>query len=287
MNSLQAIDELLHTCGGILRRRDHPELGAGFDSLLRQGRLTPVLPGVYTTPALVDDPRTRMRAVCQRHPDAILLREAAARASFWPEVRMGTIQVAVPGPVAPARGFAFTRRQIAADLVVDRVGLRYSSPALTAIDLATMECADAIDLALRLRVATLDGMYEALRLTPNRLGNRDRRRLLIDSRNEPWSAAERQAHRLLRQARMEGWKSNWPVFLAGQIFFIDIAFRHQMLAIEIDGRIHETKEDLFQSDRRRQNALILAGWRVLRFTWEMVRDHPEVIIATIRRALRY
>ncbi len=54
--------------------------------------------------------------------------------------------------------------------------------------------------------------------------------------------------------------------LGGQLYFVDVAFEKQLRTIEIDGRLHETNEDLFQSDRWRQNALIMAGWRVLRFS---------------------
>jgi very-short-patch-repair endonuclease len=58
------------------------------------------------------------------------------------------------------------------------------------------------------------------------------------------------------------------------------------LAIEIDGRLHETSEDLFESDRWRQNVLVADGWRVLCFTWAMLRDHPEVFVAAVIEALR-
>ena len=45
-------------------------------------------------------------------------------------------------------------------------------PALTAIDLATFVCSDAIDLALRVRAPeSLAGMYQALHMTPHRAGN--------------------------------------------------------------------------------------------------------------------
>jgi very-short-patch-repair endonuclease len=286
VNSREEVEQIIQAGGGLIARRDHPQLGGSLDWLTRRSELTPVLPGIYTVPELVADPTIRMRALFHRHPNAVLLRAAAARASFWPKAPMGDIEAAVPGGATPAKGYAFNRRRIPPDLIVARAGLRYSCPALTAIDLATAECADAIDNALRARAATLDGMYACLRLTPNRAGNRARRRLLIDSRGEPWSAAEREAHRLLHGARIEGWKSNWPVVLAGRLYYIDIAFRAQRLAVEIDGRLHETDEDQFQTDRWRQNDLILAGWRVIRFTWEMLQDHPEMVLAIIRRALR-
>jgi len=38
-------------------------------------------------------------------------------------------------------------------------------------------------------------------------------------------------------------------------------------------------------DRYRQNALVLAGWRVLRFTYRMLVDEPDYVIATILAAL--
>jgi very-short-patch-repair endonuclease len=50
--------------------------------------------------------------------------------------------------------------------------------------------------------------------------------------------------------------------------------------------LHETSEDLFESDRWRQNVLVADGWRVLRFTWAMLRDHPEVFVAAVIEALR-
>jgi len=252
---------------------------------VRQGKLVSVLPGVYASPEAARSIEVLMRAVNLRHPDAVVFGAAAARASFWAEAPVGTIEVAASTRLASRPGYTFSRRHIPAGLVIERAGLRYTAPALTAIDLATFECADAIDIALRSRAATLGGMYEALRLTPNRTGNQERHRLLIDSRNEPWSAAERLAHRILRGARITGWKPNLRLFLEGCLYYIDIAFPHLKLAIEIDGRLHEEDEDLFESDRWRQNALVADGWRVLRFTWRMLKEHPEVVVAAIRQAL--
>jgi very-short-patch-repair endonuclease len=279
------VDLLVRRGGGLISRRDHPALANTMAWLVRQGKLVPVLPGIYAPPELARNVEVLMRAVSLRHTDAVVLGAAAARASFWPDAPLRTIDVAASTRLARRQGYTFSRRHIPAELVVERAGLRYTAPALTAIDLATFECADAIDIALRTRAATLGGMYEARRLTPNRAGNLQRLELLIDSRNEPWSAAERVAHRILRAAGLTGWKTNFPVFLEGRLYYIDIAFPHLKLAIEIDGRLHEEDQDLFESDRWRQNALVADGWRVLRFTWQMLREHPEVVVAAILQAL--
>jgi very-short-patch-repair endonuclease len=129
-------------------------------------------------------------------------------------------------------------------------------------------------------------MHEALRATPYRAGNADRLRVLLDSRDEPWSEAERLAHRLLRHGRITGWRTNVPVVVGGRLYYVDIAFGRQHLALEIDGRIHEQDLQLFESDRWRQNALVQAGWHVLRFTWSMLVEHPAMFLEEVRAALR-
>ena len=73
--------------------------------------------------------------------------------------------------------------------------------------------------------------------------------------------------------------------MLGRAYYLDIAFERIRLALEIDGRIHQTDRDLFESDRWRQNALVLAGWRVLRFTWTMLEEHPEEFVRQVRAAL--
>ena len=45
---------------------------------------------------------------------------------------------------------------------------------------------------------------------------------------------------------------------------------------EIDGRAFHSDADRFQRDRTRQNRLVGAGWTVLRFTWNDLRDRPGV-----------
>lgn len=55
--------------------------------------------------------------------------------------------------------------------------------------------------------------------------------------------------------------------------------------MEIDGREHHSSKVAFEHDRWRQNEVILAGWRVLRFTWDMICHEPEMVIEQLLRAL--
>lgn len=275
----------LHQNGPLVVRRDsQPDLSQ-LDWAVRAGRLIPVLPGIYLLVAVVDDLRWRLAAVAAWRPDAVICGAAAARLGFWPELAVNTIAVAVRTRISRP-GFTFSRRRVSADHIRDRAGLRLASPALAALDLVSGHGSDPIDRLLRSRRATLADLWSALEATSFRAGNHDRRRLLLDSRDEPWSAAERLAHRMLRAAGITGWRANHPVSIGAARYFIDIAFPGLKLAIEIDGRLHEDDPHIFENDRYRQNDLAAAGWTVLRFTWSMLIHDEEYVICRIRQAMR-
>ena len=284
MHTLQDEVRSLVDREGVISRADHPELRGATERLLRSGELVPVLPGIYSTPAHGGDRVVRLLAAA-RDPDAVFVERTAAQLTFWPQLSGDQVCCATRTEMKPRAGFRFDRRHVPPELVHERRGLRMTVPALTALDLCVEEGGDAIDRALRTRTATLAGLHRAFELTRNRRGNKDRRSLLLDSRDEPWSEAERLAHRLLRSAGITGWRANRKVVIEGHVYYIDVAFPALKLAIEIDGRLHETNEDLFESDRWRQNALVLEGWMVLRFTWTMLVDNPEVVLHDIRRAM--
>ena len=124
-----------------------------------------------------------------------------------------------------------------------------------------------------------------MELTAAQVGNPTKRYLLLDSRDEPWSAAERKFQRLLRDAGITGWKANRPVVLDDFTCYVDVLFRNLKLAIEIDGRLFHTGADVFETDRSRQNQLVLDGWCVLRFTWTMIEERPETVLAMVREAI--
>jgi very-short-patch-repair endonuclease len=57
------------------------------------------------------------------------------------------------------------------------------------------------------------------------------------------------------------------------------------VAVEVDGWAWHTDPERFRRDRQRQNALVLAGWTVLRFTWHDLTHRPTEMIAEVRAAL--
>lgn len=276
---------MLNEQGGVISRRQHPDLAVALAWLVRRRELVSVLPGVYALPQIARSFETRMRAAQLWDPDAVLVGDSAARMSFWPQLLCHSVELASRQHTIVRPGYALVRRKIHPDLIMEPQGWRMTTPAMTALDLCEDHGGNGIDIALRTRTATLEGMREALDRSGHRPGNRLRRSMLLDSRDEPWSEAERRAHTLLRQARITGWVSNFAVRSAGHLYFVDIAFEELKLALEIDGRTHEDDFHQFESDRWRQNALVLEGWTVLRFTWPMLRDHPLQVIRTVREAL--
>jgi hypothetical protein len=78
---------------------------------------------------------------------------------------------------------------------------------------------------------------------------------------------------------------NVPLHLGGERFIVDFLWEQARVIVETDGReTHETP-DAFQSDRRRDQFLAAAGYRVLRVTWNQIHREREAVLHRIRRAL--
>ncbi|MBA3529499.1 MAG: hypothetical protein H0T91_09370, partial [Propionibacteriaceae bacterium] len=151
----QDIERVLRCQQGIITRRGHPQLADAMAWMVKQGKLRAVLPGVYAVSSLEHDPIVRMRAATAWAPEAVLIGAAAAKLTFWPDIVLGDVQLAVRTARRPAKGFATVRRVIAPEHVVMRQAMRCTTPALTALDLCDSHGGDAIDAALRSRQTTL------------------------------------------------------------------------------------------------------------------------------------
>lgn len=268
--------------GPVIRRASLDRAGQRtLESAVAARLVMRLLPGTYALRDAAPDLRVRALAVARWHPDAVITGRAAARLTFWPTILVREIDVARRAHPPAARGYRFHQRHIDPDHIVQFGELRLTAPALTAIDLVDELGGDAIDTCLRSRSARLEDLWVAFKAHADRPGNASRRWMLIDSRDKPWSAAERLSHRILRAARVRGWTANHRVTVNGSRYFIDIAFHAARLAVEIDGRLHEDDPLVFETDRYRQNGLVRAGWRVLRFTYAMLVNEPDYVIATI------
>jgi hypothetical protein len=68
--------------------------------------------------------------------------------------------------------------------------------------------------------------------------------------------------------------NHWIAFPDGGGTEADFLYREKRLIAEADGRDPHTIRKAFNSDRRRDQRLMLLGWRVVRFTWQQITSRP-------------
>lgn len=251
---------------GLAIRRDLTRHARELSRQTQSSSLVRLLPGIYTSPTLAGDTVVRLAAAQAYHPDVWLTGTAAARVSWWPEIDVPIVTAACAGRLSNRPGFSFSRRCIDPDLLVEYHGWRVTHPALTALDLVESLGGNALDEGFRRGAISVASLRWAIDRTPGRPGNQLRRWLVDDSRDAPWSELEREGHRLLRDARLTGWETNARVRVRGQNYLLDAAFRRHRVGIEFDGWRFHSERDVFESDRIRNNALTVEGWRIFHFT---------------------
>lgn len=282
---MKHLSELLAAEGGILVRRAHQSIRTHLDHCLRTGTLRILLPGIYAAP----DPswEVRILAASEFRPDCVVTGAAAARLLWWPECPLPTVTAAVRHRVkAPAAGYTWERRVIPDDLVVCRGRVRIAAPAVSVLDLIPTLGGQVIDEGLRRKAVDLPALNRALALMPHRPHNQVRRQLIDDSRDEPWSEAERRAHRLLRAAGITGWRTNHRITAGEHSYTVDIVFEAERLVIEIDGWQYHKGRVAFVADRWRYSRLAAANWTVLPLAATAIEDDPELFVALVTEALR-
>lgn len=236
-------------------------------------------------------PRMLARAARLTWPEAVACRRTAAAVLGFP------VQ---PGPVAQVSARTGRRpwsrlephSPAAAwhDVVVVH-GLPVTDRLRTAVDcLGLLPFEQALDLYAWLgthRVVTRNSISAATRDAFNRAGTPQLRRLLNVTPHGAVSAAELRVHGALRRARVGGWTANAPILVAGRVVAVaDLLFDHERVIIEVDGLRAHSGQTAFIRDRRRQNALVAAGYLVLRFTWWDVVERPDAIVQEIVQTLR-
>ncbi|KAA0082414.1 DUF559 domain-containing protein [Mycolicibacterium sp. P9-64] len=178
-------------------------------------------------------------------------------------------------------GSRVRRRDLKTADVVERRGLQVTGMELTVVEAAVRRGGGAklMDRALQ-RHVELRPLWSAHMRNKGRYGSPAARRLLHAAEDGARSEAERLLIRLLKAAGITGWRANHPV--AG--YKVDVGFPGSKVAVETDGLAFHIDSDDFHNDRVRQNAISLAGWQVLRFTWLDLTEYPDRVIAEIRRA---
>jgi hypothetical protein len=280
--------------GGVVHRSQLGPLGISRGSLahrVKAGKLHPVFPSVWAVghPALVSE-ALEIAALLYAGPDAVLSHRSAA--ALWRVgPRPGCVEVTVAGRnVRPCPGLGIHRvAALDARDVRLRAGLPVTAPARTMIDVAG--CLEDDDLAIEralaelrvLGLATDSELRGAIDRGPTRKGA-GRVRWMLDSEAEPGltrSEAERLMFALCARAQL-------PRPLVGarpRGFPIDFLWPAARLVVEVDGLRYHGHARAFETDRRRDQILVAAGYRVIRITWHQLTREPMATIARLAQAL--
>ncbi|UFS97225.1 type IV toxin-antitoxin system AbiEi family antitoxin domain-containing protein [Nocardia huaxiensis] len=218
-----------------------------LDDRCRRGELHRLLPGVYSLSE--PSPIDRCHATLAWEPRAVLSHRTAAHLhGLLPAP--DRLEATVPKSVSrrPPTWLTFHRRDLAPDWIGQVQGLADTIPALC-------------DLGLH--------------------GTKTIRRQLRQAALDAASPAEQKFARALAQR-------NCPLPLNRSVgpYLCDFVDTRSRTVIEIDGRTFHSEPDVFCRDRRRQNALQLTGWLVLRYAARDVFDHPDRCAAEAVRAIR-
>jgi len=284
---------------GVVTRRQALALGMTNRRIwtnLQTGRWERIRPGLYRLYPGADR-HAELRAACASLPAVVSHQSAAALHKF---------PLAPPDPQTVTVPHRRTNRFFdvvvheSTDLAPHHVGLTdgipVTTPARTVVDLAAVCC------ERRLR-RTLEAAAVAGRVDPSQVamifrevarrgkpGTQRMRSVLRDLGVEHESLESELELRLVEIIRHAGLPTpdlqNRLPFRSTVRGRVDMAYPEHRLIVEADGKRWHARERDFISDRRRDNLAQLAGWRVLRFTWQDVTEDPASVVRVLRTALR-
>ena len=248
--------------------------------------------GFYAWREIAEAPKTRLIAAKLRLPDAAVFTGPTAAWLHGLDVPpCSPIEAAVPSTSSTSKlgGMVVRRCSIPAAETSIRRGLRVTSAVRTIADLACrLPLTDAVallDMALHRHLVNSERLGDWASTHTGYRGVRRLKRALELADPAAESVMETRLRLLLVLAGLPhptsqvSLRDDFGLFLARPDFYYPGA----RLAIEYDGATH--RESL-AADNRRQNRLIDAGYRLLRFTAGDVLDAPAVVVSMVRRALQ-
>jgi very-short-patch-repair endonuclease len=242
--------------------------------------------GVYLVGPL-EGPYSRfMAATLAAGPGALLSHYAAAVLDALRPPADGPIDVTVSGRTARSRpGIQIHRTYIHPADATRRHGIPVTTPARTLLDLAATAPTNHLELALneahlQRRVST-HSLNEQFSRYPRHRGAAALKRATRLDPKLTRSEAERVMLDLIREAGLPTPEAN--VRIAG--YEVDLLWRERKLIAEIDGYAFHSMRSSFERDRRRDQELVAAGYRVIRVTWRQITDETVGVAARLATAL--
>jgi very-short-patch-repair endonuclease len=282
------LDDFLRRHDGVITLAQANDAGLTEQAVrrrVRAGHWQRCSPGVYFVADREFTDAARVRATVWGYGQSACASGLAA--AWWLELTRfppDVVEVTVPRNSHGRchTGSRVRRRNLSQLDVAECRGLRVTALPLTAIEAAVRHGGGPklMDQALQ-RHTELRQLWAAHLRNTGRYGSPAARLLLQAADDGTKSAAERLFTRLLNGSGVSGWKANQK--LLG--YEVDVLFRAAKVVVEVDGFAFHTDPEAFERDRRKQNALVLAGYQVLRFTWLDLTEYPERVLAVVQRAI--
>jgi very-short-patch-repair endonuclease len=244
----------------------------GIAHRVANNRLTRVHRGVYRVGPIIA-PYAREMAATLATGGVLASHSAAAIWGIRPP-HDGDIHVAITGRNARSRQGLRVHRTRSLNAAV-HLGLPLTTAARTLHDLAPLLTQGELDRAVE--EALIRGLAKVDELT----GRPALRRATIEEPQITRSEAERRLRKLVKAARLPRAVTN--VRVAG--WEVDAFWPTHELVVEIDGFAYHGNRAAFERDRRKDAALVAAGYRVIRITWRQLVDEPHVVVALLARLL--
>jgi len=245
--------------------------------------------GVYAWGGIADEPYVRLKAAMRRlPPGAVFSGRSAAWLHGLDVVPCQPVEVTVPTSSGVTRlaGLAIFR---AAEIDMARAkGLPVTSRVRTLADLGRrLELAEAVvllDMALHRRMVTSRQLEVWADAHSGCRGVARLRRAIELAEPAAESPMETRLRLLLVLKGLPRPSAQVSLFSASGVFLArpDLYYPSHRLGIEYDGAVHR---DSLAADNRRQNRLVEAGYRLLRFTAGDILDTPDATADLVRRTL--
>ena len=216
-------------------------------------------------------------------------RSAAALRRILPA--RDTIHVTCRRRRSPRPGIVVHQRRLPADEVTTVDGIPVTTVARTLLDVAASEGRAALLRALReaeyLRLADATPLPTLISRYPRARGTAIARAVLDERRVTGHTESELEDRFLefLDDRRIEAPRTNAWIELNSNRFRVDSLWEHERVIVELDGRQAHEGEDPFETDRRRDLALMSVGYVVVRVTWRRLRDDPDQLARELHALL--
>ncbi|MBL8911855.1 MAG: hypothetical protein JNM17_14270 [Archangium sp.] len=279
---------------GLITRADALKLVTRqqLETRLRKKRWDQVRPRVYL---VTGAPRTRSQALRAiflwlRRGFAFSHSTAAALLKFRGYKNEGDVELTRTRRTRAARGLRihFARRLPNEDLT--EVGeLPVTNVERTLVEVAAREknLKALVDDLLSKKRTTLDKLLLALiRLNPS---GSSPLWPLVDAYRGGEAPTESELERLvlevLTKAGLPLPKKQKALYIAGKLRRLDFIYEEFSIVIEADGYITHSSTEAFESDRTRQNEMVVSGLIPLRWTWRALTQMPNTLTSQLRQLL--